>query len=170
RSGMPREELKSRLKLDPKVFSAVVTQAAAEGALVEGAATVRAPDFAVKFTPQQQKSIEALLARFRSQPWAAPSLKEAEATVGADVLAALIDLGQLVKLSQDVLLLPETYQFAVKRVAEHLKAHKTITVAQARDLFDTSRKYALALMEYLDSKGITKRVGDERVLGSESTR
>jgi selenocysteine-specific elongation factor len=33
-----------------------------------------------------------------------------------------------------------------------------------RDLFDTSRKYALALLEYLDAKGITKRVGDERIL------
>jgi hypothetical protein len=31
-------------------------------------------------------------------------------------------------------------------------------------MFSTSRKYALALMEYLDTQGITKRVGDERVL------
>jgi len=33
-----------------------------------------------------------------------------------------------------------------------------------RDLFDTSRKYALAFLEYLDAKGVTRRVGDERVL------
>ncbi len=163
RSGMPREELKSRLKLDAKVFNAVVAQAASEGALVESATSLRAPDFTVTFMPAQQKSIDTLLARFRSQPWAAPSVKESEAAVGADVLTALIDLGQLVKLSEDVLLLPETYQAAVRRVAEHLKANRTITVAQARDLFDTSRKYALALMEHLDAKGITKRVGDERV-------
>jgi len=167
RGGIPREELKSRLKLDAKVFNAVVRQAAMEGALVENPTSLRAPDFAVAFTPSQQKSIDALLARFKSQPWAAPSMKDSESAVGADVLAALVDLGRLIKLSDDVLLAPETYRAAIQRVTDHLKANQTITVAQARDLFDTSRKYALALMEHLDAKGITKRVGDERVPGSQ---
>jgi selenocysteine-specific elongation factor len=169
RGGIPREELKSRLKLDARVFNAVVTQAATEGALVETPTSLRAQDFAVKFTTAQQQAIDALLGRFRAQAWAAPSMKESGAAVGEDVLAALIDLGRLIKLSDDVLLLPETYQSAVERVTEHLKAQRSITVAQARDLFDTSRKYALALMEYLDSKGITRRVGDERVLAQRLT-
>jgi selenocysteine-specific elongation factor len=37
-------------------------------------------------------------------------------------------------------------------------------VAQVRDLLDTSRKYAIALLEHLDDIGVTRRVGDERVL------
>ena len=37
-------------------------------------------------------------------------------------------------------------------------------MAQVRDLFDTSRKYALALLEYLDTARVTRRVGDARVL------
>jgi selenocysteine-specific elongation factor len=45
-----------------------------------------------------------------------------------------------------------------------LQANRTITVAVVRDLFKTSRKYALALLEHLDAAGVTKRVGDERVL------
>jgi selenocysteine-specific elongation factor len=85
------------------------------------------------------------------------------------VLAALIELVQLVRLSEDVLLLPETYRAAVTRIEAHLQANRSITVAQVRDLFDTSRKYALALMEYLDARGITKRVGDERVMGTKGT-
>ena len=39
-----------------------------------------------------------------------------------------------------------------------------ISVAEVRDKFQTSRKYALALMEYLDQQKMTRRVGDERVL------
>ena len=38
------------------------------------------------------------------------------------------------------------------------------TLAQVRDTFGASRKYALALLEYLDERRVTKRVGDERVL------
>jgi hypothetical protein len=30
-------------------------------------------------------------------------------------------------------------------------------------MFETSRKYAKALLEYMDEKKLTKRVGDERV-------
>jgi selenocysteine-specific elongation factor len=131
--------------------------------VVTGAALHR-PDFHLTFKPDQQKSIEALVRKFQAAPWNTPSPKEAEQIVGAQVLAALIDLGQLLKLSEDVLLLPETYEVGVEKIRAHLIAQKTITVAQVRDLFTTSRKYALALMEYLDAQGVTKRQGDERVL------
>ncbi|MCW1967586.1 MAG: SelB C-terminal domain-containing protein [Anaerolineae bacterium] len=39
-----------------------------------------------------------------------------------------------------------------------------VTAAQLRDVFNTSRKYVLALLEHLDAIGVTKRVGDARVI------
>ena len=39
-----------------------------------------------------------------------------------------------------------------------------MTLAQVRDMFGTSRKYAQALLEHLDNERVTRRVGDERVL------
>jgi len=164
RPGMPREELKSRLGLSPKAFNDVVALAVTSGVLVESAALVHAPGFAVTFAADQQRAIDSLLARFRSAPYATPSVKEAEAAVGADVLAALLDQGQLVKLSDEVLFLPQTYAAMIERTRQHIEKNGHVTVAQVRDLFDTSRKYALAFLEHLDAKGITKRVGDERVL------
>ena len=164
RPGMPREELKSKLGLAPKLFNEVVALAAANRLLVESAAFVRAPDFTVTFTADQQRAIDSLLARFRSAPYATPSVKEAEAALGAEVVMALLEQGKLVKLSEDVLFLPQTYTAMVERVKAHIQHNHSITVAQVRDLFDTSRKYALAFLEYLDAKGITRRVGDERVL------
>jgi selenocysteine-specific elongation factor len=52
----------------------------------------------------------------------------------------------------------------VARVREVLREKGTLTVAEARDLFGTSRKYVLALLEHLDAQGVTQRVGDERRL------
>jgi selenocysteine-specific elongation factor len=52
----------------------------------------------------------------------------------------------------------------IDRITAHLKANPSITVAQVRDMFGASRKYALGLMEYLDQQHITRRMGDERVL------
>ncbi len=166
RPGMPREEMKSRLGLDTKTFNHVIDQAAHENVVTVAGAGLRAPNFEIVFKPEQQKSIETLIRQFNAAPWNTPSIKESEQLVGAVVLSALIDLGRVVKISDEVLLLPETYQSAVDKIKAHLVTNRTITVAQVRDLFNTSRKYALALMEYLDSHGITKRVGDERVLGN----
>ena len=164
RPGMPREELKSKLGLTQKLFNDVVTLAVTSRLLVESAAFIRAPDFAITFTPDQQRAIDSLLAKFRSAPYTTPSVKEAEAAVGADVLAALLEQGRLVKLSEDVLFLSQTCAAMVERTKQHIQQNGSITVAQVRDLFDTSRKYALAFLEYLDAKGVTRRVGDERVL------
>jgi selenocysteine-specific elongation factor len=50
------------------------------------------------------------------------------------------------------------------KIVEHLKAQGNITVAEARTMFDSSRKYILPLMEHLDQQQITRRNGDERVL------
>ncbi|CAG0946376.1 Selenocysteine-specific elongation factor [Anaerolineae bacterium] len=163
RSGMPREELKSRLNLDTKLFNLVIERATNDG-IATGSANLRTPDFAIVFKPDQQRAIDGLLGKFKAAPWATPALKEAEAAIGAEVLSAVVELGQLIKLSDDVLLLPETYRAALDRIRAHCIEHQTITVAQVRDFFATSRKYALALMEYLDAQGITRRIGDERVL------
>ena len=39
-----------------------------------------------------------------------------------------------------------------------------ITLAGVRDITNSSRKYVLPLLEYFDSKGVTRRVGDKRIL------
>jgi selenocysteine-specific elongation factor len=84
--------------------------------------------------------------------------------VGEEILGYLLDGEQLVRLSPEVLLEGTVYQETVARVRQELKERGTITVAQVRDLFGTSRKYALALMEHLDAIGTTVREGDARRL------
>jgi len=164
RAGMPKEELKSRLRLAPRLFNEVVTRAVWEGRLSETETVVRLPGHEVRFTPEQQARVDRLLQDFTRNPYTPPSLSEAEAQVGSEVLYALIEQGRLVKTSEDVAFLAEAYQEMVKRVIAHIQEHGSITVAQVRDMFGASRKYALALMEHLDDRRITRRVGDERVL------
>jgi len=48
----------------------------------------------------------------------------------------------------------------------HLKEKKEIGPADVKDLLGVSRKYAIPLMEYLDSLRVTVRQGERRVLRS----
>jgi len=52
----------------------------------------------------------------------------------------------------------------VAKVTARIRAQGQVTLAEARDMFQTSRKYAQALLEHLDGKKITRQVGDARVL------
>jgi selenocysteine-specific elongation factor len=164
RAGMGREALRSGLKLEPKVFNAAMARATAEDLLVEEGAFVRLPSHTVQLDSDQQRKVDALLAAFRHQPYKTPSVKESIAAVGEEVLGVLVARGDLVQVSPEVLFLPETHEEMVSRVRAHIEEKGSITLAQTRDLFGTSRKYAQALLEHLDETGLTKRVGDERVL------
>jgi selenocysteine-specific elongation factor len=164
RVGMPREELKSRSNLPGRVFSQVMERAVLQKRLSGEGTVVRLPQHQVTFSAEQQRRIDELLAQLAESPYSTPSVAECEAAIGLEALNVLLDEGRLVRVSDTVLFLADTYREMVERVVAHIEAEGSITVAQVRDMFQASRKYALALMEHLDDQRITKRVGDERVL------
>jgi selenocysteine-specific elongation factor len=166
---MPREEVKSRMAryipaLGPRLFNEILERAGVEGWLAESGGAVRLAAHQATFTPEQQRAVDYLLYTFHQEPYITPSVAQCEEQVGGEVLGALVEQGQLIKLSEDVIFLTETYEEMRDRVREHLEEHGIVTVAQVRDLFGTSRKYTLALLGYMDEQRITRRVGDERVL------
>ncbi len=167
RAGLPKEEWRARLGLAPRQANEVLGALVASGDLAEAASAsaVRLPAHAPRFTPEQQRQVDMLLRQLQEHPFSPPGRAEVEAAVGPEVTAALVDQGALVKISDTLLFSREAYDEAIRRILAHLRAHQTITVAEARDLLDTSRKYMLALFEYLDERRITRRQGDDRVLG-----
>jgi selenocysteine-specific elongation factor len=72
--------------------------------------------------------------------------------------------GKVVKIGEGIIFSISAYKEMVKQIIEHIKNHGKISVAEVRDIFHTSRKYAVALMEYLDGQKITHRIGNERFL------
>ncbi|MBI4186530.1 MAG: selenocysteine-specific translation elongation factor [Chloroflexi bacterium] len=159
RAGMPREEVRSKLKLGTYA-PAVLQKLIDKGVLVEQGMAVRLPSHRVQLTPAQQASMDAFLDSLRQSPYAPP----ADLIPGPDLLNLLIERRQVVKVSDSVVFSASAYDEMAEKVTEHIKARGRITLAEVRDLFNTSRKYAQAFLEHLDGKKITRRVGDERVL------
>ncbi len=164
RRGMPREELKSKLKLPPKVFNAIVKKLALAVELLEAGSWLARPGYEIRFSESQQLKVSALLRRFDGSPYSPPSVKETVADVGEDIYNALLDLGELYPVGQDVVFRKLIYEQMVAQVRALLAEKGQATAAEVRDLFGTSRKYALALLEHLDATGMTMRDGDYRRL------
>jgi selenocysteine-specific elongation factor len=164
RRGMPPEELKSRLSISARAFAASLPRLAAEHTIMDDSGLLRLPDHEVRFSAAQQVRIDSFFASLKLAPYTPPAREEMEAELGADVVLALVDRGRLVKVREDLLFEAGAYQAMVAGVVDRIKSSGHTNVADVRDLFDTSRKYAIALLEHLDAEHVTRREGDERVL------
>jgi selenocysteine-specific elongation factor len=164
RAGMPREEFKSRLNFAPRAFEPVVAYAGAQDVLRATEKHIALTTHRVTFDAQTQQKINTLLEQFARAPYNPPSVGDVEDAIGVEALNALVEQAVLVRVAPNVLFTPDVVEAMQTWVLETLHDQNEITAAQLRDRFDTSRKYAIAFLEYLDTKRITRRVGDARVL------
>ncbi len=162
RLGMPRAQLRSQLNVPLSLldrFLANEDRIASEGNLL------RLQNHQVWFSPQQSAKIDQLMRHLQANPYATPSIDEMNELVGEDVTRALLDLRRLVKVSDRIAFASADYDFMVSEIRQKIRDSGEIDAKSLRDTFGTSRKYAIALLEHLDSLGITQRVGDVRKRG-----
>ena len=139
----------------------MLDQLANDGAIARSATTVRLATHAVSLT-EHEPELDALVAAVSGEQEATPPTVKQLVADGFD--ASLIDAagrsGRLVRISQDLVVTPAVLERAVRVAREH--ATDGMTVSALREALGTSRKYAVPLAEYLDSTGVTRRVGDLR--------
>ena len=160
RRGAPPQELRSRLRVSQPVYLRAAARLVDEGAVAEDNGLVRASDHRVELSDSQQTAIAQYLATLAAEPWSPPTDQPPD----PELLSHLQERGDVVKVNESVVFTAAAYEDMAGRIIEHLNANGSVTVADARTIFGTSRKYVLPLLEYLDQQRITRRVGDERVL------
>jgi selenocysteine-specific elongation factor len=158
RIGMPKVELLNKLKFG-KYGQLLLERLVTDKSLIDEGTVVYLPGFQIKISAVQQAKIDMFLKAQIEHPYAPPT----ELIPDPDLLNLLLDRKQVVKLSEGVVVSTKAYSEMVDKILTHLTANGKITLAEVRDMFQTSRKYAQALLEHLDAEKITRRVGDERV-------
>ena len=86
-----------------------------------------------------------------------PANERAEAR---QVLESLITSGDLIFLTPQICLYRDDYNRVLEAAKTHFESNDSLTLAQLRDLLNTSRKYAQAIIEYFDKVHITRKDGD----------
>ena len=160
RQAAPREEIRSRLMLESQISTLALQRLVEENIIEEVNASLKLPGHNSKVSEEQQQQLDQYLKLLEANPFA----PQVTTVPDIDLLNLLVEEGKIVKVSETVIFARSAYQQMLDHVITHLRTHGSITVAQVRDMFGTSRKYALGLMEHLDQRHLTRRVGDERVL------
>ncbi|MCL2855156.1 MAG: selenocysteine-specific translation elongation factor [Defluviitaleaceae bacterium] len=177
--GMGSKELISRLlpKLQQSLAEKVLGELAADGMVKENGGFVAHKDFKPTATADHSKIESKLLEMYQNGGFAPPELKDvaAEFSKGQakekkafeQVFGAMVSGGVLVALTPQIHLHRDFYDKAFDTFKTMAGNAPEVLTKDYRDELGTSRKYAMAILEYFDKKAITKMTGEGRVLLNE---
>jgi selenocysteine-specific elongation factor len=169
-SGVERDALRRAAGLDDAaVFDAALQEALRAGAVLSHGAIIAAPGHAPQPAPTQLDALAQLRTVFEhaglelTAPEALPAALARRADLSS-LIRFLEREGSLVRAAPGLWMGAEAASRGVAAIRTQLPPGQPLGVAQFRDVLGLSRKHLLPLLEYFDAIGITRRMGDERVL------
>lgn len=160
KSGMPKEEFKQKLSITENHYKNVLNQLISEFIIKEKESTFSQLEHQTTPTKEQKSLMESYLKYLSSNRFSPPTDKQ----IDTDLLNYLSTKEIVIKIGENIIFPKENLKAATDVIINYLKNNGSVSVAQTRDLLNTSRKYALAILEHLDNNQITRRKDDERIL------
>jgi selenocysteine-specific elongation factor len=160
RFSAPREHVRQASGLDGPTFDMVVAEAVASGRMDNSGVGVAPRGYRPRLSPAQQATVDRFMAAITAGGYTPPTEELPEPALVSYLSAA----GMVEDTGRGVVFAAPVFAEMLARTEAHLAANGTITLAEVRDLFGASRKYAQAFIEHLDANRITRRVGDARIL------
>lgn len=171
--GMKAAELRQKLfrALDQSCADALLAELCREGMVAEQGGYYRIAGFQVQLTKRQSSIRERLLQYYETAGIQPETVEEVLGGFPAkeqgdckQVLESLVTGGELVMISPQLYFTRATFDQVCQKVRDHFAQEETLTLAQLRDHLNTSRKFALAILEYYDRNRVTKKEEDARRL------
>lgn len=165
--GLQKEEARTSLGIEPDIFSFVIEKS---DRIIVDRNLLRLKDFKVSLTGVEEAYSSGILELLNRNGFQPPVKEELMAALSMDqrkindILNLLLREGKVVKISESIYLTRELYESGISLMKKFYSGKSEMTVAEFRDLLNTSRKFALPLLEYFDAQKVTLRVGDSRKL------
>jgi selenocysteine-specific elongation factor len=168
--GATAEALREETGLPSGTLQFVLQWLTEAGKLRAEGDRIALPDHHVGFTAEEQSALEAVERLFRESPFSPPSPADAAERSGlpADrarwALRALVEGGQLVEVEDGLVFHADAVEEARRRLQDYLRREGKLESVKFKYLLDTSRKFAIPLLDYFDRVGVTSCVGHTRYL------
>ncbi len=170
KAGLSKEELRTKLsmKLDNREYNQFFENLEQRNKIEVIGSDVKKYEYEVILDEKEEKLKEEILKEFTDNKFMPPNVYDIleKGSTKEEVFNYLVDQGTIVHLKEDLFFLASAVEKAEKLLINHLKQEDTITLAEFRDILDSSRKYTLALLEHFDHNNVTKRIGEERTLAN----
>lgn len=169
--GFLKEELRGKLKiknLKPKIYDKILEYFENMKLIKVILKYVSLYDFEIKFSKDIQNMVDLIVKEYSSNKFIPPKIKDLEMRFNSkyfyQIHEYLEESGILYKLSPEMYLLKEDFDYAKNKVIEFLNENKFIEIKDVREILNSNRKYTVILIEHFDEIKVTIREGDKRIL------
>lgn len=169
--GVEREELKYRSGLtEGPLFDALVERGLREGVFFAKGSRIKAGGAQLELSKEDLSALEKLSSRIASGGYEFVTRSDLKNIVADEkqlvsYLRILVENGTIVRIADSSYLSADSWRKMVDAVRCKLQESGSITVADAKELFGFSRKFAVPILEFFDREGLTVREGDSRKAG-----
>jgi len=168
--NVSKEEIRSKLKLDEKVYDFCLDGLIKENCIILEKDKMRLTEHRIRYTPEQEKIKIQIENFYLKEQFTPPIIEEVianlktkpEAVTG--IFSSLLEVGTLVELEKGMFLHRDSLEKARQILKDYLTKNGSITVSEYRQLLNSSRKYTLPILQYFDTIKFTKRIADKRIL------
>jgi selenocysteine-specific elongation factor len=169
RRGLELNELRAEFNsVSAAVFDALIVDLCTNGFVSVGSKISRGSHRA-SLPPDLKAAAEKIRAALSAKLFDPPDRKiVAKDRHLQQALRFLIEQGEIVEVGQDIVLLRDSVDQMQAAVSEFISANGPATASQLREKTGTSRRIIIPVLEYFDRQGVTRRVGDERVLAKKA--
>ncbi len=171
-TGISKEALRKVVapRIDAACFDSLLTDAVTHGKAVTHAGEVSHPQAGAGAQAKEQEAAATLLSALTEAGTNPPSLADLfvscsiDPALGRKAIGSLEKAGTAQRITKELCFAQPAIDRFASAVRSYLEEHGEASAAELKDAMQTSRKYAIPLLEYFDDKGITRRSGDVRVL------
>jgi len=171
--GITKSAIAERLQLSPLLVNFLLKQLAVRKQVKMSGDKVALADFEIRFSLIQQKFLVTLEAALRQAEFNPMDLQEIQRSTELSVkevqglLAYLLDKQKIIQVDKDKFFTAEIVNRGAILIRNYLLKKHSATVSELKTVLNTSRKWAVPLLNYYDKIGLTNRIGDQRVLNKE---
>ncbi|RAK11770.1 selenocysteine-specific elongation factor [Halanaerobium saccharolyticum] len=173
--GISKEELRSKIKFnfDNQEFNQIIKILVSKNIIKEKENTVALFDFEINFTEAEKELKNKIVEEFKNNLYSPPGQEDLKEELNIDqqkeekfnsIINYLIFNEHLIRLNNQILIHSQAIDRSRKLLQDYLKENSEIELGEFRDLIESSRKYALALLEKFENDRLIKKNGDKRVL------
>ncbi len=170
-AGQNTSQLRRNFSLDEQSFEKLTNQLIKEGELIKEGNLLRLAAHEIQFSQEEETAKEKLEQLFLEAGMNTPTLSELHTQlpeytpkVVESTFYALLNLGRFVKIAENFFIHKTRFEEISDALTAYLRENETITVAEFREIAETSRKYAVPFLEYCDTQNLTVRDGNIRRL------
>ena len=142
------------------VYQSIIARLQSDGLLKEDGPKLKLPTHVLRLSEHQEALVQEYLESLTLSPYSPPT----NSPLTPDLLSVIVERGLVVKTNGDIVFVYQAYEEMTGKIMKHIRTAGSITIGDVRNMFTTSRKYALALLEHMDDQGLPQRIGDSRIL------